>query len=86
MFGVIFRGVDFDEAGAYLTLSCPLEPNVHTTMYIRGMDEQLFQDWRHKRDLIQNLFPDLSSTVREFLITGMDQTTQDKIFKYADDE
>ena len=45
---------------------------------------------RNKRRMIQEIFPNLSLTEREFLMTGMSREEQDIVFEmeeeYADDE
>lgn len=44
------------------------------------VDEDAYDAWRNREDLIQNLFSDYNPTERELINTGFCPTCQDKLF------
>lgn len=48
------------------------------------MTEDQYKKWKNQEDLIQNIFPNMSSTVRELLISGICGNCFDKLFPKED--
>lgn len=49
------------------------------------MTEDQYKRWKNQEDLIQNIFPNMSSGVRELLISGVCENCFDKLFPKEDD-
>jgi len=58
---------------------------IKRTRTINCTQEQL-DDFENGRDLIQNIFPQLSASDREFLLSGIVDSEWDEAFKEEDDE
>jgi hypothetical protein len=56
-----------------------------TTMDLPVTQEQLDR-WQLRRELIQNVFPELSAAEREFLMSGVTTAEWDAMFPPDDDE
>lgn len=46
-----------------------------------SMTFEQYQKWKYKKDLVQNIFPELSKGLREVLISGICPECWEKMFK-----
>ena len=66
-----------DNNTATLKFTCPVCGKIHS---LENVDGKKIQEYLNTKTVIQRIFPKMSSTDREKIITGMCEECQDKIF------
>jgi len=76
--------VEVTKGGIRVTAKDPFDFNP-VVRFLPGVDEHQLSNWLVKGHLIQNAFPLLNATDREFLMTGISDDDWDEMFEDSEE-